>query len=166
VARHLGISPGEVASHPHLLRIDAPICLEEAYPSMQFDGTGVRPDLAMIGVLARRRVDDDEVCDWLVRPNPLLGGTAPLRWMDTGGSMEPLLDALPEPTRPFPGSRPDDHSEEVATWLRRDGGSAAGRGPEWWAEYRSRGGSADAGPAVRDLLDSLASRRTGEGAGE
>jgi hypothetical protein len=159
VARHLGISTGRVAAHPHLLRIAAPVCLEEAYPALQFDDAGVRPDVAMVGVLARRRVGDDEVCDWLVRPNPRLGGTPPLRWMDSGGSMEPLLEALPEPTLPFPGSGRDDAGDEVAAWLRRDG-MKGGRGPEWWAEYRARGGGPDAGPAVRDLLDSLASRRS------
>jgi hypothetical protein len=159
VARHLGMTSTEVAAHPHLLRIDTPISLEEAYPAVQFDDAGVRPDVAMIGLLARRRVLDDEVCDWLVRPNPLLGGTSPLRWMDSGGSMEPLLGALPEPTRPEPGAARDDAGEEVATWLRRGGRETAGKGPDWWADYRTRGGGADTGPAVRDLLDSLESRR-------
>jgi len=127
VARHLGITTPAVAAHPHLLRIGGPLCLEEAYPCLQFEDEGIRVDVAIIGMLARRRVTDDEVCDWLVRPNPALAGTAPLTWLEVIGSLEPLLMALPEPTRPLPGGAPDDDGtpEQVESWIRQGARSSA-----------------------------------------
>jgi hypothetical protein len=160
VARHLGLPLTSVCGHPHLLRLDCPLCTEAAYPEFQFDAEGIRLDVAVAGMLAGRRVADDVVCDWLVRVNPGLDGTAPITWMDTVGSLEPVLRALPEPTGPLPtGSRDEDTStEQVASWVRRHEG-AGGHRPSW-TEIRSRGGGVDAGPEVRDLIDSL--RRRGD----
>ncbi len=159
VARHLWITPAAVTAHPHLLRIDGSLCLEAAYPCLQFDGEGVRVDVAMIGMLVKRRVTDDEVCDWLVRPNPALAGTAPLVWLDVIGSLEPLLIALPEPTRPHPGgtAADDGTSEQVESWIRRGAHSQAPgrRGAPAWSDYRERSGGPDPGPAVRAAIDSL-----------
>ena len=167
VAHHLRITPAAVTTHPHLLRIDGPICLEAAYPCLQFDGEGVRIDVAMIGMLVSRRVPDDEVCDWLVRPNPALGGTAPLTWLDVIGSLEPLLMAMPEPTRQHPGGAATDDgtSDQVESWIRRGARSQAPgqQGASAWSDYRERGGGPDPGPAVRAAIDSLlAGRRTGQ----
>jgi len=167
VARHLQITPAAVTAHPHLLRIGGPICLEAAYPCLQFDGEGARIDVAMIGMLVSRRVTDDEVCDWLVRPNPALGGTAPLTWLDVIGSLEPLLMAMPEPTRQHPGGAAtgDGISDQVESWIRRGARSQApGRqGASAWSDYRERSGGPDPGPAVRAAIDSLlAGRRTGQ----
>jgi len=168
VAHHLRITPATVTAHPHLLRIGGPICLEAAYPCLQFDGEGVRIDVAMIGMLVSRRVPDDEVCDWLVRPNPALGGTAPLTWLDVIGSLEPLLMAMPEPTRKHPGgtAADDGTSDQVESWIRWGAHSQAPdqQGASAWSDYRERGGGPDTGPAVRAAIDSLlAGRRTGQG---
>ncbi|MCB2223802.1 MAG: hypothetical protein KQH83_06460 [Actinobacteria bacterium] len=159
VAAHLGISPDAVAAHPHLIRIEGPLCYDAAYPALQFDEDGVRLDVAVVGMLARRRVATDEVCDWLVRPSARLGGTPPLVWLDTIGSVQPVLEALPPPTGPAPGgvSMDDGAPEQVAAWIRRSEGSG-GRGPVSWAEVRDRGVGAEAGPQVRDLVDSLRRR--------
>jgi hypothetical protein len=158
VSRHLGLSLPAVCGHPHLLRLDGPLCAEAAFPQLQFDDEGVRLDVAVAGMLARRRVADDVVCDWLVRANPALGGATPLAWMDLIGSLEPVLRALPEPTGPLPSRAPaaDSSTDKVASWVRRHEG-AAGRRPSW-ADIRSRGGGGDAGPEVRDLIESLQRR--------
>jgi hypothetical protein len=134
------------------------MCLQEAYPCLQFDETGIRPDVALIGALARRRVADDEACDWLVRRHTELGGVSPLVWMDGGGSLEPLLSALPEPTRSPPGTPDDGTHEQVAAWIRRGSGGGPTRGADWWADYRERKGGPDPGPEVRVLLESLQRR--------
>ncbi len=160
VSAHMAIPPGAVASHPHLLRLEGPLCYDAAYPCIQFDAMGVRLDVAVVGLLARRRVPTDEVCDWLVRSNPGLGGTAPLTWLDVIGSVIPVLEALPEPSGPLPGTtRPDDGTtDQVASWVRHQEGSG-GRAPIEWDEIQARGGGVDASQEVRDLIDSLRSRR-------
>jgi len=86
-------------------------------------------------MLARRRVADDVV-----------------------GSLEPVLRALPEPTGPLPSGAAieDSSTNQVASWVRQHEGSGARR-PSW-AEIRSRGGGVDAGPEMRDLIDSLQRR--------
>jgi hypothetical protein len=160
VAGHMAISPGAVASHPHLLRLEGPLCYDAAYPCLQFDDHGVRLDIAVIGMLARRRVPADEVCNWLVRPNPDLGGASPLTWLDLVGSVMPVLEVLPAPWGPFPGMpRPDDGAtDQVASWVRRQEDSG-GRQPIEWDEVQARGGGGDASQEVRDLIDSLRTRR-------
>lgn len=163
VAHHLRTTSAAVTAHPHLLRIDGPICLEAAYPCLQFDEDGVRIDVAIISMLVRRRVTDDEVCDWLVRPNPTLAGTAPLTWLEVIGSLEPLLMALPEPTRQHPGgtAADDGTSEQIESWIRRGARSQAPgqRGASAWSDYRERSGGPDPGPAVRAAIDSLLAGR-------
>jgi hypothetical protein len=156
VARHLAIPQGAVTGHPHLLRLDGPLCYDAAFPCLQFDAEGVRLDVAVVGMLARRRVPDDEVCDWLVRSNPKLGGTAPLQWLDAIRSVQPVLEALPEPSGPLPGRRlaGDEAGERVAGWVRRQE-EAHGRRPIEWNEVRERGGGADADPHIRELIESL-----------
>jgi hypothetical protein len=156
VAAHLGISPQAVATHPHLLRIDGPLCYDAAYPALQFDANGVRLDIAVAGMLARRRVPVDEVCDWLVRPNPRLGATSPLAWLDTFGSLQPVLEALPPPSGTLPSwiSLDDGAHDQVAAWIRREEGSG-GRRSFSWSEVRDRGVGAEAGLHVRDLVESL-----------
>jgi len=162
VARHLGITSAVVTAHPHLLRIGGPLCLEAAYPCLQFEEEGIRMEVAIIGMLAKRRVTDDEVCDWLVRPNPALGGSAPLTWLEVIGSLEPLLMALPQPTRPLPGGAPDEGTrEQIESWIRQGARSPASgrRGASAWSDYRERSGGPDPGPAVRALIDSLVTER-------
>ena len=160
VAEHMVISPDAVATHPHLLRLEGPLCFDAAYPCLQFDEEGVRLDIAVVGLLARRRVPVDEVCDWLVRPAPGLGGTAPLMWLDVIGSVQPVLEALPEPVGPLPGHlKPDSGtSDQVASWVRHQEDSG-GRRPIDWKQIRSGGGGPEASPDVRDLIESLRSRR-------
>jgi hypothetical protein len=148
-----------VATHPHLLRIGGPLCYDAAYPAFQFDEAGVRLDVAVAGMLARRRVPTDEVCDWMVRPNPGLGGTPPLVWLDTFGSLQPVLEVLPPPSGTLPGgiAFDDGAHDQVAAWIRRQEGSG-GRRSFSWSEVRDRGVGAEAGPHVRDLVESLRRR--------
>jgi len=156
----MGVTPAAVTAHPHLIRLDGPLCFEAAYPLLQFDEEGARLDVGIVGYLARRRVPDDEVCDWLVRANPALGGAAPLTWLDVFGSVQPVLEALPEPVGPGPGALgPDDAiSHQVASWVRSREGTT-GRRALRWDEIRKRGGGPDAAPDVRELIDSLRNRR-------
>lgn len=160
VAHHMAIPTDAVAVHPHLLRLGGPLCYDAAYPCLQFDAAGVRLDVAVVGLLAGRRVPDDEVCDWLVRSHPGLGGTAPLTWLDVIGSVQPVLMALPEPVGPLPGKpRHDDGAaDQVASWVRRTEESSERR-PLDWEAIRSRGVGAEASPEIRDLIDSLRRRR-------
>ncbi|MCJ7725807.1 MAG: hypothetical protein MUP76_05395 [Acidimicrobiia bacterium] len=159
VAHHLRISPDAVAAHPMLIRLDGPLCFDAAYPCLQFDQEGVRLDVAVVGLLAGRRVPDDEVCDWLVRPNPTLSGVAPLTWLDLIGSIRPVLSALPEPSGPFPGhpGADDGAPEQVLSWVQRQEDSGPGRALDWEA-IQARGAGADAPPDLRDLIDSLRRR--------
>ena len=155
VAQHLAIPLEAVAAHPHLIRLTGPLCYDAAFPCLQFDDEGVRLDVAVVAMLARRRVPDDVVCDWLVRSNPALGGAAPLTWLDVIGSVQPVLEALPDPTGPLPGRMPDDEAgHHVAGWVRRQE-EAEGRRPVAWDEIRERGAGADAHPHVRALIESL-----------
>ena len=155
VAGHLDIPLEAVAEHPHLVRLTGPLCYDAAFPCLQFDDDGVRLDVAVVAMLARRRVPDDVVCDWLVRMNPALGGTTPLLWLDTIGSIQPVLEALPEPIGRLPGRPPDeDTGHHVAGWVRRQE-EAGGRKRIAWGEIRERGAGADAHPHVRDLVESL-----------
>lgn len=162
VARHIGAQPAEVAASPHLLRIDAPIAYEEAYPVFQFQPSGLRVDVAVTGLLIRRRVSDDRACDWFFRPNPAVGGTTPLLWLDKGGSLDRLLVGLPEPTRPLPGRAPADDglADQVEAWIRqsersRIGIAGAGRGDDPWVAFRERSQGAEAAPAVKELIRTL-----------
>ena len=159
VAHHLRIAPDVVAVHPMLIRLDGPLCYDAAYPCFQFDEDGARLDVAVVGMLAGRRVPDDEVCDWLVRPNPLLGGVAPLTWLAVTGSIRPVLDALPEPSGPFPGSRPadDDTPAKVLSWVHRQEESGPGRAADWQS-IRDGGAGSEAGPELQDLIASLRRR--------
>lgn len=156
VAHHLRIPPDAVAAHPMLIRLDGPLCYDAAYPCLQFDEDGARLDVAVVGLLAGRRVPGDEVCDWLVRPNPILSGVAPLTWLDLTGLIRPVLGALPEPSGPFPG-RPetdDDTHDKVLSWVHRQEDAGPGRSLDWQA-IRARGAGTDAGPELQDLIDSL-----------
>jgi hypothetical protein len=162
VAGHLEIAPAQVVASPHLLRIDAPLAYEEAYPSFQFDENGLRVDVAVTGLLLRRRTADDAACDWFFRGNAAVSGTTPLAWLDGGGSIDRLLGGLPEPTRPLPGRPPADDgvADQVEAWIRQSERSrrriaGAGRGEDRWQAFRERGEAPEATPAVRDLIRML-----------
>jgi len=83
------------------------------------DDDGLRLDLAFVALLLRRRVGDLQACDWLVRPNPDLGGHAPLSWIGDGRPLEAVVDALPSP--PDVSAPTADRGEADAIreeWLR------------------------------------------------
>lgn len=162
VARHIGATPAEVVANPHLLRIDSPVSYEEAYPAFQFDEQGIRVDVAVTGLLIRRRVPDDLACDWFFRPNPAASGASPLAWLDNGGTLDRLLEGLPTPARPLPGApRADDGiADQVEAWIRQSERSrarvaGAGRAEDRWRAFRERSEGAEATPAVKELIRAL-----------
>ena len=110
-ARLAGVSTRQIVERPDLLRLGG-THLEEVYHAFQFDRSGVREDLASVVRDLKRRFDDVAIADWLVRPNPSLGGVTPLRTIDTTGRADLLTKASyddppvpdPEPnTRASPG---------------------------------------------------------------
>ncbi len=76
-ARRARLSRLDTAVRPDLLRIRSP-WLEEAYFAFQFDRSGVRPGVGRVVQELKAGADDESIADWLVRPNPALGGTTPL----------------------------------------------------------------------------------------
>ncbi len=70
----------ELIHRPDLLRIGG-VWLEEVYFEFQFDGSGIRAGLASVVGQLKGYFDDLTIADWLARPNPVLSGTTPLRWV-------------------------------------------------------------------------------------
>jgi hypothetical protein len=99
-ARRAGLSRDSVRRHRCVPRVESPIGLGPAYPAFLLDTDGLRLDVAFITLLLRRRVGDLDACDWLVRPNPVIGGATPLHWIDAGLPLEGLMEALPTPQGP------------------------------------------------------------------
>jgi hypothetical protein len=76
-----------------VLRIGARLS-EEVYPAYQFEHHHVRQDVAdIVALLLRNDVTGAVISDWIVRPNPDLGGKTPLIWLDSGQPEERVLDA-------------------------------------------------------------------------
>jgi len=98
--------PGET-----LLRVVSPIGIGAAYPSFQFDGHGQTREVAFLAPLLVRRVGHEAACDWLTRPDPALAMRSPVAWLGSDGDVRPVLAALPEPSRPLPGS--DDRDATI-----------------------------------------------------
>jgi hypothetical protein len=81
-----------VVQRPDLLRIGG-TWFEEVYFEFQFTETGIRSDLgAVVGEL-RRSFDDMTIADWLARPNEMIAGATPLRWLEAGGDPRVLAKA-------------------------------------------------------------------------
>lgn len=131
MARRLGELPEAIRWRRDLLRIDAPTGVEEAYPTFQFEADGLRREVAFVVLLLKRRITDEESCDWLLRTNPRLGHRTPSEWLRTG-AIEPVIEALPRPTRPMPGPAPDiDLAEVRSAWLRLNGVDVPGWHTPW-----------------------------------
>ena len=76
-----------------VLRIGARLS-EEVYPAFQFDHHHVREEIAdVVALLLRDDVTGAVIADWLVEPNPDLGGKAPLKWLDRGLPEKDVLEA-------------------------------------------------------------------------
>lgn len=131
-ARHLGVRPGDLASW-RLLHITGRLALEEVYPAFQFAEVGLRRDIALLGVLLARRIDQAAACDWLFRPNPRLRDIPPIQWLSDRGSFEAVLDALPEPESGRPSPPRSDVDEARAAWLAatRDAATQMGLTAPW-----------------------------------
>jgi len=92
-ARRADVPPDEIVLRPDLLRIGG-VWLEEVYFEFQFDRSGVRPNLASVVQQLKFHFDDLTIADWLVRPNPVLSGTTPLRWTTTSRDNDLLAKAV------------------------------------------------------------------------
>jgi hypothetical protein len=127
LGRQIGAHPRWLCNQEYVLRIDGPV--GPAYPAFQVADDRLRTDVCFMGLLLRRRVDDIAACDWWVRPVPDLGSVSPLVHLDAGRRIQPLIEALPEPTVDVPArsSTPDlDRARE--TWLRM---RAESESPSW-----------------------------------
>ncbi|MEN8040396.1 MAG: hypothetical protein ABFR95_02735 [Actinomycetota bacterium] len=81
-----------MVQRPDLLRIGG-VWLEEVYFAFQFDDTGIREGLGRVIQGLRRHHDDLTIADWMARPNAVLSGATPLRWVSVGGSTIQLAKA-------------------------------------------------------------------------
>ncbi len=86
-ARRAGVPAQLLVYRPDLLKVGGR-WLQEVYFAFQFDGDGVRPDLGQFVQGLKRKCTDIEIGDWLVRPNRSLGSSTPLRYLNSGGSLE------------------------------------------------------------------------------
>ncbi len=91
-AHRAGIAPDEIVHRPDLLRIGG-IWLEEVYFEFQFDRAGIRKGLGGVVHDLKRNFDDLTIADWLARPNTVLTGSSPLRWIASGKTTGPLAKA-------------------------------------------------------------------------
>lgn len=91
-ARAAGVTTSEIRQRPDLLRIGG-THLEEVYHAFQFDQRGVRRELGLIVQDMKRRHSDIAIADWLVRPNPVLVGVSPLRWLEANGRHDRVFKA-------------------------------------------------------------------------
>ena len=132
-ARRLGQSAARIRRDPWLLRISGKLAVGPAYPEFQLDGNELRVDVAFIALLLKRRVSDLEACDWLARPTTALEGRSPLQWLDDGGSLRSVIEALPPPTHQIPDASPRaDLSEVRRAWLDfRSRGTTPGWAIAW-----------------------------------
>ena len=91
-ARRAGVPSAELVHRPDLLRVGG-TWLEEVYFEFQFDRVGIRSGLGAVVKDLKRYFDDLTIADWLARPNPVLSGATPLRWVATGRDDEMLAKA-------------------------------------------------------------------------
>ena len=89
----LGCTDDCLLGRDDVLRIGARLS-EEVYPAFQFDHHHVREDIAgIVALLLRNDVTGAVISDWLVHPNPDLGGKTPLVWLDRGQPEKTVLDS-------------------------------------------------------------------------
>ena len=102
-ARRAGV-PAQLLRHrPDLLKVGGG-WLQEVYYAFQFDPDGVRPDIGRVVQCLRGRRPDVEIGDWLARPNRSLHHASPLRFLNSGGSVEEVIavaeSQVPPPAPP------------------------------------------------------------------
>ena len=92
-ARHSGMSPHELLTHPGILRMGGPISIQEVYAGFQFGNDGLREDLAAVVEAFGADADHWAVCDWITRPNQQLAGKSPLSYLNEGGRLPRVVAA-------------------------------------------------------------------------
>lgn len=92
-ARRAGVSTDEVRHRPDLLRLGGR-WLEETYLAFQFNDTGVRRDVGAVVLALKGRFADEEIADWLVRPNVALEHYSPLAWLRSRHQLAALAVAV------------------------------------------------------------------------
>jgi len=89
----LGCTDDCLLGRGDVLRIGARLS-QEVYPAFQFEHHHVREDIAaVVTLLLRNDVTGAVISDWLVYPNPDLGGKTPLDWLDRGQPEKTVLDS-------------------------------------------------------------------------
>ena len=91
-ARHAQLQPVQLLEHNGLIRLAGTFSVEEAYFAFQFDGSGIREDVASVVEVLNGRFDPCRSADWLARPHSDLNGKAPLEWLRSGGRLEIVLE--------------------------------------------------------------------------
>lgn len=91
-AQRAGLPSEEILHRPDLLRVGG-TWLEEVYFEFQFDRFGIKAELASVIRDLRGHFDDLTIADWMARPNHVLSGATPLRWLGTGGSADHVAKA-------------------------------------------------------------------------
>ena len=91
-AQRAHLPPTQLLEHDGLIRLAGSFSVEEAYFAFQFDGSGIRSDVATVVETLERRFDACRSADWLARPHSDLNGKAPLEWLRTGGRPDAVLE--------------------------------------------------------------------------
>ena len=91
-AAHRAGVPARLLEHrPDLLRVGGS-WLQEVYFEFQFDRDGVRPEIGRVVQSLKPQRSDVVIGDWLVRPNRSFGHASPLRYLNSGGSVERVVE--------------------------------------------------------------------------
>ncbi len=89
----LGCDDACLLGRADVLRIGARLS-EEVYPAFQFEHHHVREEIAdIVALLLRSDVTGAVIADWMVEPNPDLGGKSPLKWLDLNQPEKDVLEA-------------------------------------------------------------------------
>ncbi|HSM02287.1 MAG TPA: hypothetical protein VK960_07625 [Acidimicrobiia bacterium] len=97
-----------------LLKISCRLGAGCAYPAFQFDHRGQCPEVAFLAPILIRRVGHEAACDWLVRPHGALEFLSPIDWLHRDRDIHRVIGALPDPTRPLPGTLEVTEAEILA----------------------------------------------------
>ena len=81
----------EVEKCPELLRIAG--LLQEVYFSFQCSPNAVSRDLNRVVLAMKGPMSDQQIADWLVRPNPHLKDVPPLAWLQQRWGLTSVLRA-------------------------------------------------------------------------
>ena len=90
-ARRAGVPAQLLVHRPDLLKVGGS-WLQEVYFEFQFDPDGVRPELGRVVQSLKPKRSDVVIGDWLARSNRSLGHASPLRFLNSGGSVERVIE--------------------------------------------------------------------------